>query len=212
MITMGQTKVLCVASLENHVPPHAQEKNIGWVHAEYAMLPRAGKERTSRGRGSSGGRAQEISRLVGRSLRAIVDLSAMPSRGVTVDCDVIVADGGTRTAAINGGFVALVQAMRGLYKQGELSEWPIKDYLAAVSVGLVNGRPVLDLDADRDVGADVDFNVVMTDSGDYVEIQGTAEGPPFSKQKLEKMLALARQGISQIIRHQKRILGPLKPR
>ncbi len=209
LVTMGSTKVLCVASVDSHVPPHAQEKAIGWIHAEYAMLPRAGRERTPRGRASSGGRVQEISRLVGRSLRAAVNLAALNSKGVIVDCDVIVADGGTRTAAINGGFVALVQALKGMHRRGELSEWPVPDYLAAVSVGIVGGRFILDLDAARDVGADVDFNVVMTGSGRYVEVQGTAEGTPFSKKDLSHILELARQGVAQIVKHQRKVLGPL---
>jgi len=212
MVSMGRTQVLCVASVDNHLPPHAQEKGIGWIHAEYAMLPRAGRERTSRGRASSGGRVQEISRLIGRSLRAAVNLSLLNPNSIIVDCDVIVADGGTRTAAINGGFVAVVQALRSLHQRGEISEWPIRDYLAAVSVGMSKGKLVLDLDAERDVGADVDFNVVMTGTGKYVEVKGTAEREPFPKDVLEKMLSTASTGISQIVRHQKRILGSLKGR
>jgi ribonuclease PH len=206
---MGKTKVLCVASVENHVPPHAQEKGTGWIHAEYAMLPRAGRERTPRGRASGGGRAQEISRLIGRSLRAGFDLSALGPRSITVDCDVIIADGGTRTASINGAFVAVVQALRTLRKQNEFPSWPVRDYLAAVSVGISGGKMVLDLSAEEDVGADVDFNVVMTGSGKYVEVQGTAEGLPFSKENLSRMLALAKQGIAQVVAHQKKVLGPL---
>lgn len=210
LISMGKTKVLCVASVESYVPPHAQEKGTGWIHAEYAMLPRAGRERTPRGRASGGGRAQEISRLIGRSLRAGFDLASLGPRSITVDCDVIIADGGTRTASINGGFVAVVQALRKLQKRDELPTWPVQDYLAAVSVGISSGRMVLDLSAEEDVGADVDFNVVMTGSGEYVEVQGTAEGRPFSRDHLSRMLALAKQGISQVVSQQKKVLGSLK--
>lgn len=207
LFELGKTKVLCAASVENKVPPHAEAKGQGWVTAEYAMLPRAGTERTARGRASSGGRVQEIQRLVGRSLRAVVNLTDLGPRTLILDCDVIRADGGTRCASINGAFIALVDALRKLEKDGVLPRWPIKNHVAAVSVGLVEGKPVLDLDYSKDVKAGVDMNVVMTETGRYVEIQGTAEGAVFSEKELKALLGLAKKGITQIVAAQKKSLG-----
>jgi ribonuclease PH len=206
---MGNTKVLCVATVEDKRPPHAEAKNIGWVTAEYAMLPRSGHHRTSRSKAASGGRAQEISRLIGRSFRAIVDLEKLGERSITVDCDVIQADGGTRTASINGGMIALAMAVRKLYKDGALTEWPLKDIVSAVSVGIVKGKPVLDLDYVNDSTADADCNFVMTGRGGLVEVQGTAEQEPFSEKEFLRLLSLAKLGIGQIARAQKKAIGPL---
>jgi ribonuclease PH len=209
LFQMGNTKVLCTASFSNPVPDFAKEKNMGWITAEYSMLPRATVERSSRGKIASGGRTKEIQRLIGRSLRAVVDLEKMPDILVNVDCDVLQADGGTRTASINGAFIALVQALRKWQKNGRLTEWPVRDSVAAVSVGIVDGRQVLDLDYSLDVKADVDLNVVMTGSGRYVEIQGTAEHAPFSRADLDKLLRLAQGGIRQVLARQKKQLGDI---
>jgi ribonuclease PH len=175
------------------------------------MLPRAGERRTPRARAASGGRAQEISRLIGRSFRAVVELAALGPRSILIDCDVLQADGGTRTAAINGGFIALVDALRGLYRSGRILEWPVKDYLLAVSVGISGGKLVLDLDYKNDSKAEVDMNVVMTGAGRFVEIQGTAEGKTFSHRDLGRMLEAARRGGRQILAKQKKLLGSLTP-
>jgi len=207
---MGETTVLCIASVEESVPPHAQSKGTGWVTAEYAMLPRAGESRSSRNRVTSGGRVQEISRLVGRSLRAAVDLSKLGPRTITIDCDVLRADGGTRTAAVNGGFVALVQALQCLKKEGRLEEIPIREHIAAVSVGLCKGRPVIDMCYVEDKDADADLNLVMTESGRFVEIQGTAEGRPFSAGEMKRLIAGGQQAIRKIIAAQKKVLGRLQ--
>jgi ribonuclease PH len=207
LIQMGNTKVLCTASLSRDLPDHAKAKNMGWLSAEYSMLPRSTTERTSRGKIASGGRTKEISRLIGRSIRAVLDLSVLPELGILIDCDVIQADGGTRTASINGGFIALVEALRRWRKENRNMQWPIRDTVAAVSVGLVDGRCVLDLDYERDVRAEVDLNVVMTGSGHYVEIQGNAEHKPFTHKDLEKMLTAAKTGIRKILVAQHRILG-----
>ncbi len=211
LFQMGKTKVLCVATVEDRVPPHAEERGMGWVTAEYGMLPRAGEKRTARARAANGGRSQEISRLIGRSLRAVVDLKKLGPRTIVIDCDVLQADGGTRTASVNGGFLALVDALRGLYRANQISEWPVKDYLAAVSVGVCGGKIVADLCFEEDAAAEVDLNVVMTGSGEFVEIQGTAEGGTFNQKQLQGMLGAARRGIGQILRTQKRLLGGLKP-
>ena len=209
LVSMGNTQVLCVASVEETVPKHAEEKNTGWVTAEYAMLPRAGEHRSARNKVNSGGRVQEISRLVGRSLRAAVDLSLIGKRTITIDCDVIRADGGTRTASINGGFVALAQALLLLRKRGQLPEWPLKDFVGAVSVGVFRNGPVLDLCYLEDKDAEADVNVVMTGSGKLIEIQGTAEGRPFSKKELNRLVDLSAAGIRSIIKAQKKTLGTL---
>ena len=209
LFQMGDTKVLCTTSLSDDVPDHAKASQKGWLTAEYSMLPRATTTRSSRGKIASGGRTKEISRLIGRSLRAVMDLSAIPELSLTIDCDVIQADGGTRTAAINGGFIATVQALRQWRKEHKGLQWPVRDYVAAVSVGLVDGKCVLDLDYEKDVRAEVDLNVVMTGSGHYVEVQGNAEHKPFSHQDLEKMLQVAKLGIQKILVIQKKILGDL---
>jgi ribonuclease PH len=210
LFQMGNTKVLCTASLSDLVPDHAKESNKGWVTAEYSMLPRATTTRSARHKIASGGRTKEIQRLIGRSLRSVVDLASIANVGVYVDCDVLQADGGTRTAAINGAFIALVQGLRRWQKEGKLVNWPIRDYVAAVSVGIVDGKPVLDLNYERDVRADVDMNVVMTGSGQFIEIQGTAEHAPFSQRQLQQLITLAGQGIRKILAVQKRILGEIR--
>ncbi len=209
LFSMGKTRVLCVATVEDKVPPHAEAKNIGWVTAEYAMLPRSGFHRTSRSRASTGGRSQEISRLIGRSLRGVVDLGKLGKRAITIDCDVILADGGTRTASINGGMIALALAVKKLYKEGAITEWPLKGFIGAVSVGVFEGRPVLDLDYVHDSEADSDINVVMTDKGDLIEVQGTAEKKAFSEKEFLGLLRLAKAGIRQIIQIQKKTVGDL---
>src|SRR5512135_1294628 len=181
LIEMGDTKVICTATVENSVPPFLRGKGTGWVTAEYAMLPRSSGQRIQRERSKVGGRTHEIQRLIGRSLRAVVDMAALGERSVLIDCDVIQADGGTRTASITGAYVALVDALRHLKKQKMIETVPLTDYLAAVSVGIVERKPVLDLCYAEDSEADVDMNLVMTGKGAIVEVQGTAEGEPFSK-------------------------------
>ncbi len=207
LVSMGKTQVLCVASVEETVPPHAEKKGIGWVTAEYAMLPRAGEERSQRSKAMSGGRVQEISRLVGRSLRAAVDLSKLGPRTITIDCDVIRADGGTRTASINGGFVALVQALQYLKKKQLLPAWPLHDFVGAVSLGVCGGKPILDMCYAEDKDAQADVNLVMNGRGELIEIQGTAETAPFSIKQLNQIVLLGRKAILQIIQQQKKILG-----
>ncbi len=211
LFSMGNTTVLCVASVEEKVPPHVEQQGLdqGWVTGEYSLLPRAGRERTPRQRGAGGGRSQEISRLIGRSLRGIVDLAALGKRSIILDCDVLRADGGTRTASVNGAFIALVLALRTLMREKAIERWPVKDYLGAVSVGIVGGKKVLDLDARKDNAADVDLNVVMTGSGRIVEIQGTAEGEPFSRADLDGLLNIAAAGIRSIVGLEKKHLGKL---
>jgi ribonuclease PH len=211
LISMGNTMVLCAASVEEKVPQFIENEglNHGWVTAEYSMLPRAGKHRTPRQRGAGGGRSQEISRLVGRSLRGIVDLEKLGKRTIVLDCDVIKADGGTRTTSVNGSFIALCMALKKLQKDGVIEEFPVKDYLAAVSVGISRGKKILDLCALEDNGADVDMNVVMTGSGDIVEIQGTAEKVAFSRRDLNTLLDMAGSGIREIIKFEKKIIGAL---
>ncbi len=209
LFSMGNTKVLCVASVEDKRPPHAEEKNIGWVTGEYAMLPRAGEKRTPRGKLTTGGRSQEISRLIGRSFRSVVDLSKLGPRSITLDCDVIQADGGTRTASINGGMIALALALKKIYKSGAMTEWPLKDCVAAVSAGYVNGKPILDLCYEEDHVAESDMNFVMTSQGKFVEIQGTAEKTPFSEKEFQRLVDLAKKGIRQILQIQKKVIGPL---
>ncbi|MBX7220731.1 MAG: ribonuclease PH [Blastocatellia bacterium] len=212
LIEFGDTKVLCTASVEDRVPPFLKNKGIGWVTAEYSMLPRSTETRTSRevGRGGPSGRTHEIQRLIGRSLRAVVQTDKMGERTITLDCDVIQADGGTRTASITGAFVALVLACRHLQKKGVLRNLPISDYIAAISVGVVNGTAVLDLNYIEDSRAEVDMNVVCTGDGRFVEVQGTAEHKPFSMEQMNSMLGLARKGIDDLIGQQKKILGILE--
>jgi ribonuclease PH len=206
LIEMGNTKVLCTATVENSVPPFLKGKGTGWVTAEYAMLPRSSSQRISRERSKVGGRTHEIQRLIGRSLRSVIDMKALGERTVLLDCDVIQADGGTRTASITGAYIALVDALRLVKKQGLIKAVPIKDFLAAVSVGIVGGKPVLDLCYHEDSTAETDMNLVMTGSGKIVEVQGTAEGEPFSKAELGKLLALGEKGIKALIKRQKEAL------
>ncbi|MGH7739885.1 MAG: ribonuclease PH [bacterium] len=208
LVSMGNTKVLCTASVSEDVPSFLRGKGKGWVTAEYAMLPRSTQDRNSResAKGKIGGRTHEIQRLIGRSLRAVVDLEKLGERQIIVDCDVLQADGGTRTASINGAYVALVDALEGLKKKGQLSVSPLKEAVAAVSVGLVQGKPVLDLCYEQDSAADVDFNVVMTQSNRFVEVQGTAEKEPFSSKQLSQLLSLAQKGIQQVLTAQKKVL------
>ncbi len=209
LFQMGNTKVLCTASISDDTPDHAKAENKGWLTAEYSMLPRATQDRTSRSRIASGGRTKEISRLIGRSLRAVMDFSTIPEIGIVIDCDVIQADGGTRTASINGGFIAAVQALRRWRKDNKSMQWPIRDYVAAISVGIVDGKCILDLDYEHDRRAEVDLNVVMTGSGKYIEIQGNAEHKPFDQKSLQEMLNAARVGIRKVLAEQQRVLGKL---
>ncbi len=211
LIELGKTWVLCAVSMEDRVPPFLKGSGTGWVTAEYSMLPRATLTRTPRSSGDRiGGRTQEIQRLIGRSLRAITDLSALGERTLTVDCDVLQADGGTRTAAITGSYVALYQAMQAMINMGMLSSIPMKSAVAATSVGIVRGNQLLDLCYDEDSGAEVDFNVVMTSKGEFVEVQGTAEAKPFSKPTIDSLLALAEKGIKQLFEIQQEALKAIK--
>ncbi|WP_297528651.1 ribonuclease PH [Thiohalobacter sp.] len=208
LIEFGNTRVLCTASVETRIPPWLRGQGKGWVTAEYGMLPRATGERMNReaARGKQGGRTLEIQRLIGRSLRAVVDMKKLGERQITIDCDVIQADGGTRTASITGGYVALADAVRHLMEQGELKEDPLSDQVASVSVGIYQGTPVLDLDYAEDSNAETDMNVVMNGSGDFIEVQGTAEGHPFSRGELMDMLDLAQAGIFRLLAEQKKAL------
>lgn len=210
-IEMGDTKVLCMATVEEKVPPFLKGQGKGWVTAEYSMLPRATQSRNQResARGKLSGRTMEIQRLIGRALRSVVDLRALGERTITLDCDVIQADGGTRTTSITGSFVALAIAVNKIAEQHKLPVFPITDYLASVSVGVVNGEPVLDLNYEEDSSAKVDMNLVMTGSGTFVELQGTGEESPFSRQELNQLLELGEKGILQLIEKQKEVLGPI---
>ena len=215
LIEAGATKVICTASVEDRVPPFLRGSGKGWVTAEYGMLPRATSTRNTReaSAGRPGGRTQEIQRLIGRSLRAVTRLAALGERTVWVDCDVIQADGGTRTAAITGGFVALVLALDRLRQAGTLSTLPIDDYVAAISVGIVGGMPVVDLAYAEDAAADVDMNVVKTGNGRFIEVQGTAERAPFDQGALDELLRLAGAAIAQLVGHQRDVVGAvLTPR
>lgn len=205
-IAMGETQVLCTASVLEKVPPFLKGKGQGWVTAEYGMLPRSTHTRSEReaAKGKQSGRTQEIQRLIGRSLRAVMDMSALGERTIQIDCDVLQADGGTRCASITGAWIAVADAVDGLLKKGLLSVNPLKDSVAAVSVGMVQGRAVLDLDYPEDSGCDADMNVVMTGAGRYVEVQGTAEGHTFDRTELNALLQLAEQGISELARLQAR--------
>jgi len=206
LIELGDTVVICTASVLAEVPRFMAGGRRGWVTAEYGMLPRAGSERTQRNRIQTSGRTFEIQRLVGRALRAVVDLDALGERTVTLDCDVIQADGGTRTASVTGAYVALVEALKRLQVNGVFAKLPIFDSLAAVSVGIVSGDVVLDLNYAEDSMAAVDMNVVMTGSGRFVEVQGTAEGMPFTRERMDEMLALAGDGIKQLLAAQRKAL------
>ena len=210
LVEAGGTKVICNASVEEKVPPHLRDTGSGWVTAEYAMLPRATNTRSERERFKLSGRTQEIQRVIGRSLRAVVDLKLLGERTIIIDCDVLQADGGTRTAAITGGFIALVDAIRKMKRDKKIASFPIKDYLAAISVGIVKGNTLLDLVYQEDSSAEVDMNVVMTGSGDLVEVQATGEEAAFPEEKLLEMLGLARKGIAELITMEKEILGDLK--
>ncbi len=214
LIEMGNTKVICTASVEDRVPPFLRNKGQGWVTAEYSMLPRATNQRTPRetGRGGPSGRTHEIQRLIGRSVRAIVDMKRIGERTITLDCDVIQADGGTRTAAITGAYVALELACRRLLQTGQIKRSPMLDQVAAVSVGIVGGRPLLDLKYDEDSGAEVDMNVVCTGDGRFIEVQGTAEGKPFSRIEMDQLLGLAGEGIQKLLILQKEALAAAEER
>ena len=209
LVSFGATKVLCTASVEERVPPHKRGSGEGWVTAEYGMLPRATHTRSDReaARGKQSGRTQEIQRLIGRSLRTVFDLRALGERSILLDCDVLQADGGTRTAAITGAFVAAHDAVSFLLKQGRIAQSPILDFVAAVSVGVVQGTPLLDLEYTEDSTCDTDMNVVMTGGGGFVEVQGTAEGVPFSRVEMDLLLALADKGIRDLNALQKQALG-----
>ena len=208
LIEFGNTKVLCTASVEEKVPGHKKGSGEGWVTAEYGMLPRATHTRNDReaARGKQSGRTQEIQRLIGRSMRAVFDLTKLGERTIHLDCDVLQADGGTRTAAITGAFVAAQDAVTLLLAQGKLRESPIRDHVAAISVGILQGTPVLDLDYTEDAACDTDMNVVMTGAGHFVEVQGTAEGAAFSHQEMDALLVLAENGIAELIALQKHSL------
>ena len=209
LIDLGSTRVLCAATFDTRVPPFLRGSGRGWVTAEYSMLPRSTVERTPREvqQGRPSGRTQEIQRLIGRSLRAVTDLGAFGEATVTVDCDVLIADGGTRTAAITGAYVALYDVFRSRVDAGHLEAVPLTDEVAAVSVGVVDDAPALDLNYEEDVAASVDMNVVMTGSGTFVEVQGTAEGDPFDRDALSALLDLASAGIERLVRVQRAALG-----
>ncbi|WP_399684485.1 ribonuclease PH [Xenophilus sp.] len=209
LIEFGQTRVLCTASVEEKVPPHKKGSGEGWVTAEYGMLPRATHTRGSReaAKGKQSGRTQEIQRLIGRSMRAVFDLKLLGERTIHLDCDVLQADGGTRTAAITGAFVAAQDAVGTLLAGGALAASPIKGHVAAVSVGIVQGTPLLDLEYVEDSACDTDMNVVMTGAGHFVEVQGTAEGAAFSREEMNRLLALAEKGIGELVELQKQALA-----
>ncbi len=209
LVSFGDTKVLCTASVEEKVPPFKRGSGQGWLTAEYGMLPRATHTRSDReaAKGKQSGRTQEIQRLIGRSLRSVFDLTALGERTISLDCDVLQADGGTRTAAITGAFVAAHDAVTLLMAQGKLQASPIRDFVAAVSVGVVQGVPLLDLEYTEDSACDTDMNVVMTGSGGYVEVQGTAEGAPFTRAEMDALLALADKGIRELNALQRQALG-----
>jgi ribonuclease PH len=209
LIEMGDTKVICTASIEEKVPPFLRDQKRGWITAEYSMLPRSTQTRTIRESvsGKVGGRTHEIQRLIGRAMRSVVELETLGERTIWVDCDVIQADGGTRTAAITGAFVSVADALRHALMKGVVVRTPLKEYLAAVSVGIVRGEPMLDLCYAEDSAAEVDMNFVMMESGKFVEVQGTAEGYPFSKETLDNLIKLAEKGIMRLISIQRECLG-----
>ena len=210
LVEVGKTRVVCAASIEERVPPFLRGQGKGWITAEYGMLPRATLTRTSRERSATGGRTMEIQRLIGRSLRSVVDLSKLGERTVTLDCDVLQADGGTRTAAITGAYVALYQALLTLVRQRVLHHVPFTSSVAATSVGLVDDAVMLDLCYEEDFRAGVDFNVVMTDKGEFVEVQGTGEERPFSKSAMEQMLVLAESGIQRLTEIQRTAIAAMQ--
>ncbi|NWF97898.1 MAG: ribonuclease PH [Nitrospirae bacterium] len=208
LISMGNTRVVCTASIEEKLPPFLKDQKKGWITAEYSMLPRATHTRTMResATGRISGRTHEIQRLIGRALRSVVDLSSLGERTIWIDCDVLQADGGTRTASITGAFICMVDALKFALRNGLIDKTPLKDYLAAISVGVVNNEALIDLCYLEDSQAEVDMNIVMTGSGKFVEIQGTAEGNPFSNDTLSLLIKLAEQGIKQIIEIQKKVI------
>lgn len=214
LIEVGDTKVICTASVEERVPPFMKGQGKGWITAEYSMLPRATHSRNQReaARGKLTGRTMEIQRLIGRALRSVVDLSALGERTITLDCDVIQADGGTRTTSITGAFVALALAIAHIGKTASFSKYPIRDYLASVSVGVIQEKALLDLNYEEDSKAKVDMNVVMTGQGKFVEVQGTGEEAPFSRDEMNQLLALAEAGIAELIEKQREALGELADR
>ena len=209
LIEFGDTKVICTASVDETVPAFLKGKGQGWVTAEYGMLPRSTHSRMRReaASGKQSGRTQEIQRLIGRSLRAVVDLAKLGERQIQIDCDVIQADGGTRTASITGAYIALADAINGLLAAGKLGENPLRQHVAAISVGIVDGVPLLDLDYEEDAGCETDMNVVMTGDGRFVEVQGTAEGVPFSREEMNALLALAEKGIAELVLLQRQALA-----
>ncbi len=211
LIEVGDTKVICTATIEEKVPPHLKDKKKGWVTAEYSMIPRSTHSRNTResAKGKIGGRTHEIQRLIGRALRSVVDLNKLGERTIWIDCDVIQADGGTRTASITGSFVALMDALKFAKKSGLIDEIPVRDYIAAVSVGILDEEPVLDLNYAEDSTAEVDMNIIMTGKGKFVEIQGTAEGAPFSKTQMEGLISLAKHGIEELVAIQHKLVGDL---
>lgn len=208
LIEMGQTRVICAASVEERVPPFLRGRGQGWVTAEYAMLPRATLQRTSRetGRGGPSGRTHEIQRLIGRSLRAVVNMSLLGERTITIDCDVLQADGGTRTASITGAYVAFALACRQLMRAGKITRLPIRSEVAAISVGILDGVPLLDLNYVEDSRADVDMNVICAGDGRFIEVQGTAEREPFTRAEMDNLLELARVGIERLVAVQRSVL------
>ena len=212
LIEAGRTRVICTASIEDRVPPFLRNTGKGWVTAEYGMLPRATSTRTQReaSAGKVGGRTQEIQRLIGRSLRSVTKLSELGERTIWIDCDVIQADGGTRTASITGGFVALVLALQKMRSSGQLKGLPVADHVAAISVGVVENTPLRDRAYDEDSRAEVDMNVVKTGDGRFIEVQGTAEGPPFERRALDDLLGLADQGIKELVALQRTIIGDIR--
>ncbi len=209
LIEMGDTRVLCTASVEENLPPFLRGKGQGWVTAEYGMLPRATHTRSAReaAKGKQTGRTQEIQRLIGRSLRAVTDLKALGERQITLDCDVLQADGGTRCASITGAWIALYEACEKLIQSGKLTVNPVKDHVAAISVGIFQGSPVLDLDYPEDSNCDTDMNVIMTGKGGIVEVQGTAEGEPFTREQMNVLMDLAQMGIRQLVAEQQSALA-----
>lgn len=211
LIEVGDTKVICTATVEDRVPPFMKGQGKGWVTAEYSMLPRATQVRNQReaAKGKLGGRTMEIQRLIGRALRSVVDLEVLGERSITLDCDVIQADGGTRTTSITGAFVAMAMALDKVARERKLAKFPITDFLGAISVGVVQGTPCLDLNYEEDSQAKVDMNVVMTGNGKFVEVQGTGEDSPFSRQELDELLRLAEEGILGLIEAQREALGAI---
>ena len=212
LIEMGNTRVVCSASLEDRVPPFLRNQGQGWLTAEYAMLPRATQTRTARetGRGGPSGRTHEIQRLIGRSLRAVADMKVLGERTITIDCDVLQADGGTRTAAITGAYVALALASQQLLKAGKIQRSVVSDQVAAISVGIVGNTPLLDLKYDEDSRAEVDMNVVCTGDGRFIELQGTAEREPFTRAQMDDLVTLATRGIEALIAHQKKVIAQIQ--